>query len=237
MRRSHLRRTFNPTIQHNGMEQNRALVILILLIIFFFPDGQGPDQSKEAINEIAHERYNLDVLRNSTFAHPGNLTGLFTDAPTPPESVREEWKGMRAKLLKSFAEPLMAKQEDEVLRPPSSGATVYRNATGSVLGQWRKLEFPDLPTTAKPNATYPSNFTALDAGKLTLNIEDTTEIVKEGGVGEVKVVLRIRDSDGGNAVDLVLNGVHFAQTGEMVAATTSERLVVTCVRFFFLGRD
>jgi hypothetical protein len=186
------------------MEQNHALILLILLIYFFFPDSPGLDSSLETKQTIAQNRYQLEVLRNSTWDQPGNVTGLLSSERTPPEPVRKRWHGVRDALLK----------EREV--------TVYRNATGSVLGSWRKLPFLDLPTTRPPNATYAHNFSAIETGRVVLDIVDTTEGFVDG-VGEVKVLLKLRDKDWGNGVDVVAMGTHFEEEGLIVAATTSER--------------
>ncbi|KAA8914872.1 hypothetical protein FN846DRAFT_925246 [Sphaerosporella brunnea] len=188
------------------MEQNRALILLIILIFLFFPSFPGSDHNLDTNGTIAQERYQLEVLRNSKWESPGNLTGLLSGEKTPPEVVREKWRGIR----------------EDLVGHSSRGVVVYRNATGSVSGSWCKLSFPELPTIRLPNVTYPNNFSTINTGKVTVNVEDMTQGFSLG-VGVVKVSLRLGDNDGGNAVDFAALGVHFERQGLIVATTTSER--------------
>jgi hypothetical protein len=226
-----------------GMEQNRAVLILILLIIFFFPDTSTPPNFRK---RIVHERYSLEVLRNSTFGHPGNLTGLLSSpndttgstTTIPAEVVRDTWRNIRRALLRHYivAQPKSSATQGLPTEGTSSfkfkrDLPVYQNTTGSVLGEWRKVVYDSkLPTTALPNVTYPANLKKLSTGKLILAFEDATDPDSQGkALAQVKMTLRIRDRDGKQEAAVSLSGVHFTDTGEMVAATTSERSVISSV--------
>lgn len=225
------------------MEQNRAVVVLVLLIIFFFPDTSTPPDHRA---RIAREHDRLDVLRNSTFGHPGNTTGLLS-LSTPPEVVRAKWRRMREALLAQYLLPVPSlgaelfgtatnitaitaahnrNDNDRGGLRLSSDLPVYHNVTGNVLGDWTKLRFDQpLPTTGADNTTsYTPNLTKLSGGKLTLDLEDASDAASQGHpVMRLKMVLRLKDADGKIEAVANLFGIHFTATGEMVAATTSDR--------------
>jgi hypothetical protein len=184
------------------MEQNHAFILLLLLIYLFFPDSPGLDSSLETQKTLAQNRLQLQVLQNSTWDHPGNVTGLLSSGRTPPEPVRERWNGIR--------DAVLGRRE----------GTVYSNATGSIMGSWRKLSFPGLPTTGQPSNAR--NFSGAEMGRVVLEIVDTADGFVDG-VGEVKVLLKLRDRDWGDGADVVAMGAHFEESGLLVAATTSER--------------
>lgn len=221
-----------------------VFLIVILTIVLFGPDGSSPAQSRHADELLAHERLQLNVLRNSSWTQPGNATGLFVDGPTPPEVVRQRWQTAREHALGVFARlaagsgvPLVAESSRQLLQksntqrravevPGVPEMPFYRNATGSLHGDWARLDVGELPTTALANATYDRNFTA-SAGKMTLSIGDAAEHDRRvGDAAEVGAVVRLKDEQGGSEMSLAMHGVHFAGSGEMVLTTTSERFAL-----------
>ncbi|KAL7268450.1 hypothetical protein RUND412_008928 [Rhizina undulata] len=232
------------------MEQSRLIVfVIILLIVWFTPDGTPLAQRKDLQKLQAKEWAELEILRNSTFGKPGNLTGIpdwgYDGALFPPEEVRKRVLKMRDAAVGEWLED--AKPEESVgeerardegnikdgpvkkrglpgdEEKPTSPVTrpaelaLYHNASGTLHGEWTRVQLHNLPELVPSNVTYNENVTGGN-GKITFNIEEA----KPGEVQEVVVTMKIKDESGGHAQALLV-GVHFTKTGEMVLTTTSER--------------
>ncbi|CUS14417.1 unnamed protein product [Tuber aestivum] len=101
------------------MDQSRAKVLFVLIIIILLaPDGHSPQSSYGLDEIIIREREQLEILRNSTYGVPGNLTGInFTHDRIPPEPVRELVGSLKKEVLgEYFLEGIQAGG----LRPPTA---------------------------------------------------------------------------------------------------------------------
>ena len=182
------------------MERNHALAILILVIYLFFPQSSPPSATAALTAAIARHRHALGLLQNSTFAHPQRFPGLLPLTPPPP--VREKWAALRG--------------------PRDERAAVYHNATGTVAGEWTRVELLPRLERTWANESFPGNYSLATQGTLSVTIEDAASAAG----GEVRVAMRMKDAEGGEVNDVMLNGMHFADTGMLVAASTGDRLVL-----------
>jgi len=86
------------------MDQSRAKVLFILIIIILLaPDGNSPQNSYRLDEIIVREKEQLEILRNSTYGVPGNLTGVnFTHSRMPPKPVRKLVESLRKEVLGEY---------------------------------------------------------------------------------------------------------------------------------------
>lgn len=86
------------------MDQSRAKVLFILIIIILLaPDGNSSQNSYRLDEVIVREKEQLEILRNSTYGVPGNLTGInFTHSRIPPKPVRKLVESLRKEVLGEY---------------------------------------------------------------------------------------------------------------------------------------
>lgn len=104
--------------------------------------------------------------------------------------------------------------------PPGRELPLYRNVSGTIHGEWNRLQIPGL-RVPQMNQTFGKNITT-SHGKITFNIEEK----QPAEVQEVAMTMMIKNQEGGNSQDVTLFGVHFTKSGEMILTTSSERLDV-----------
>ncbi|KAG0644094.1 hypothetical protein HOY80DRAFT_1031143 [Tuber brumale] len=99
------------------MDQSRVRVLFILIIIILLaPDGNSPQNSYGLDEIIIREKEQLEILRNSTYGVPGNLTGInFTHSQIPPQPVRKLVESLKKEVLGDFLEGVPAGGQ----RPPT----------------------------------------------------------------------------------------------------------------------
>ncbi|PWW79414.1 hypothetical protein C7212DRAFT_356291 [Tuber magnatum] len=187
------------------MDQSRAKVLFILIIIILLaPDGNSP-QNSHGLNEIiARQKEQLEILRNSTYGVPGNLTGIsFTHGRIPPEPVRELVGSLEKEVLGEYFLEGMRGEGGNVKGSEAPGGdrsldsalvftrlpSIYQNATGTVHGAWDRL--------------------LLDK--------------KPGEAQEMTATMIIKNEEGGDMKDISLSGAHFTRSGEILMTTTSDK--------------
>lgn len=108
---------------------------------------------------------------------------------------------------------------------PGRELPLYRNVSGTIHGEWSRLQIPGLQVP-QMNQTFSKNITT-SHGKITFNIEEK----QAAEVQEVAMTMMIKNQEGGNSQDVTLFGVHFTKSGEMILTTSSERLDVLFMKF------
>ena len=96
----------------------------------------------------------------------------------------------------------------------------YHNASGAIRGEWHRLY--DLPPYKLTNTTkdLEKNITGTH-GKLVIRIEES----RPRDVQEVQVRINIETGGGHNNHDLMMDGIHFVKSGDMVLTTNSRECV------------
>lgn len=173
-----------------------------------------PELIREKVKEMTDEVMG-DYLRGIVGVEP---TG---NAEVRIEGSRESLSLTDAKASVREAGPksvIGGNSKTKRVPTPNQELPLYRNASGTIHGEWSRLQIPgfQVPQT---NQTYYKNIT-IDSGKITFNIEEK----EPAEVQEVAMTMIIKNEQGGDSQDVTLFGVHFTRTGEMVLTTSSERL-------------
>ncbi|KAJ8100256.1 hypothetical protein POJ06DRAFT_252178 [Lipomyces tetrasporus] len=205
------------------MDPNRAgLLVFLLIIMLLTPESSSPAQ-KSAFQEFLRvQKSRRDVLLNTTFeGGPGDLEGI-SNPILPPEI------DVRARELWESQVPPENKRDE---------FSFYSNITGLMRGDWKRLDM-ELNATELPGLSdYMTRETANSTGNVmwessvdTRNITDSEGVItldisesRSGPVQMVEANLNIQNKLGKNGHDIPLRGIHFADTGNIVMATTSKK--------------
>lgn len=227
--------------------------MILIIIILLAPDGNSPSQHHEVDDIITREKAALEILRNSTFGKPGNLTGISGgDELVPPELLRERVREMTEEAVREYlggAAMRVGAKESNGSRSSIEGksSTQEANKIPTTGGRHDTKNVPirgrELPLYRNVSGTIHGEWSRLHIpglrvpqmnqtfsknittshGKITFNIEEK----QPAEVQEVAMTMMIKNQEGGNSQDVTLFGVHFTKSGEMILTTSSERLGVS----------
>ncbi|TGZ84878.1 hypothetical protein EX30DRAFT_325736 [Ascodesmis nigricans] len=192
------------------------LLLIILLLIILIPTGSRPESSPTPESDAAIKTINntITALRNSSDTSTP-LDYRFVAPPNATLSLSPVLASL-SKLWRNTIPP-------SLITHKNSRPTVYRNATASVHGEWLR---PTLTTEQEAllrgsNLTEPLGLQIIKDGDGTMTIGIT-----ESGNGEVDMVVRVKDAEGGREVVIPgFQGVHDYSSGEIVAVTSAEEIL------------
>lgn len=228
--------------------------LLIIAWIFLSPvrdPARDPhllhDDRPSLEDAIAGEQRSLSLIQNSTFdpafgtaEHKLNLTGLEEDRGFAWESLPAVKARAREQLGYSLGEWGQNALNGQAEGP--NPTPLYKNVTGYVQGKWRRsklqvsIPLPQLNLSAyaplgpfgQPGTPrqFDRNITGND-GEVTIKFieKDNVEYVGPGGsnVTEMGIEMRMTDAQY-DKWDVQLRGVYFAELGQAILTTTSDKL-------------
>ncbi|KAG8530455.1 uncharacterized protein KY384_004957 [Bacidia gigantensis] len=194
-------------------DEPRALFVLIIVLFYFLsPDPFGASQTRrrDFDDQIAKERFDLQVLNNSNYAsfdpsHDGwlNLTGLrkhdgFAWDLLP--KVQSRAKEQRQAVIPDLSMSWLNQSETEIALTAEAHSsrqeisdTLYRNITGFLRGEWIRSEVEEIHYTRAINLTALVPNAAYNTQKLSRNIT--------GPSGDLNVKLSEQSSEHSAGVD------------------------------------